>query len=362
VRQPGVVAQHEESGHARAKVGCVDCHGADHDAIYADRGRVRESVCARCHEKAVEEFRRSAHHRMRTKAVGAARLLAQVPAMQRRGCLACHDQGAFGEGEAPREDDGRCTACHGPHRFSREQSRSASTCGVCHRGPDHPHVEAWESSKHGAAYAALRDERFAPTCVTCHMVDGSHDVSRGVSLGAVGSGAVLEGEAQPIPMKTISAEAAKAAREEMLVVCLRCHTARTARAALDDADAIKREADRLVAEGAEIVRRLDADGLLVPSPKDRPAHPTAGHALVVGGAMLFEDHSEVERLFFDVAKFAHAITFKAAYHLSPDYVHWLGVARLKAGLEAMKAEDRRVRAPAAAAPRGPAPSAGGDGR
>jgi hydroxylamine dehydrogenase len=345
-RQPGLVAQFLESKHLGQGVGCAACHGDDHEQIFRVKGYVAESVCGACHAEETEEFRRSPHHKARTKALVSARLMAQIPAMQRIGCLGCHDQGARGPAESELPDDGRCASCHGGHRFASADARKPEACGLCHRGPDHPHIEAWEASPHGVAWRASGgDERQAPTCSTCHMPGGSHDVSVGVGLGAVGSGAVLEGDPLPIPMKVVSKGQVEQAREQMLTTCQRCHTPRVARKALEDADAVKRECDRLVGVGAEILRGLGRDGLIVPDPQERMAHPTAGHALVVGGAMLYEEHSEAERIFFDLAKFAHAITFKAAYHQSPDWTHWLGMARLKAGLEALKAEERRLRAP-----------------
>jgi len=336
-RQPGLLAQWDESAHAREGVRCEDCHGADHDAIFAEKGRVPAARCARCHEKETREFLSSVHAQADRQALENGRLLAQIPAMQRRGCMGCHDQGGG--------DSGRCNACHGAHRHRASDARRPEACGACHMGPDHPHIEAWQSSLHGVIYGATRDERQAPTCATCHMPKGTHDVSGGITIGRAGSGAVLEGETPPIPMKTISVEHAATQRAEMLRRCTACHTPRQAREALEDADAIKREADRLVGEGVRIVEGLERDGLLVPAPGQRPAHPTRGHALVLGGHALYENHSEAERLFFDLAKFAHAITFKGAYHQSPDHTHWLGLARLKEDLEALKAEDRRLREP-----------------
>ncbi len=335
-RQPGLMAQWDESVHSKVGVRCEDCHGRDHEAIFAEQGRVPASRCAVCHEKQTHEFLGSAHGRARDNAIGNARLLAQIPAMQRRGCMGCHDMGGG--------EEGRCNACHGAHRHLASDARRPEACGVCHMGPDHPHIEAWESSLHGLLFKATGDERQAPTCATCHMPRGTHDVSSGITIGRAGSGAVLEGEPMPIPMKRITAEKAAAEREAMLARCLPCHTPRQARAALEDADAIKRDADRLVGEAVRLMEALSEEGLIDPAPEDRAAHPTHGHALVLGGQMLYENQSDAERIFFDLAKFAHAITFKSAYHQSPDYTHWLGIARLKAGLEALKAEARRLRA------------------
>ncbi len=334
-REPGLLAQWDASRHAKVGVRCTDCHGDDHDAMFAVEGRVPASACARCHAKETRTFLASVHAQASKDARGNGRFLAQIPAVQRRGCLACHDSGG---------ETGRCNGCHGAHRHSAADARRPEACGVCHMGPDHPHLEAWEASPHGVVYGATHDTRQAPTCVTCHMDGGTHDVSRGVTIGRAGSGAVLEGEVAAIPMRHISKARYESERAKMLAICKRCHTIRVARTALEDADAIKREADRLVGEAARIVRTLHADGLLDPDPAERPPHPTAGHALVLGGPALYENHSPAERVFFDMAKFAHSITFKAAYHQSADWTHWLGVARLKEDFEQIKAIDRRLRA------------------
>jgi hydroxylamine dehydrogenase len=339
-RQPGIMAQWYASAHAKEEVTCEDCHGDDHEAIFRAEGRVGVNKCKECHTKETMAFKRSVHGRSRSSALANARLLMKIPSMQRQGCLGCHSMERDHKAEG---DAGRCNDCHGAHRYSAKQARSPEACGVCHRGPDHPHIEAFEASKHGVAWAATHDEKQAPTCVTCHMPDGDHEVSGGITIGRAGSGSVLEGEEAPIPMGTISRERANEEREFMLAICAKCHTRRTARRTLEDADAIKREADRLLQQAADIVEDLYQEGLLDPMPEDRIAHPTKGHALVLGGPMLFEQQSEAERIFFDLAKFAHAITFKGAYHQSPDHTHWLGIARLKASIEELRAEARRLR-------------------
>ncbi len=99
---------------------------------------------------------------------------------------------------------GTCTACHPRHLFSIKQAREPWTCGQCHLGYDHPHIEIYEESKHGNIYDAYGEswnwERLpwrvgvdfnAPTCATCHMstisvvdqngnekivVEGTHDL------------------------------------------------------------------------------------------------------------------------------------------------------------------------------------------
>ena len=77
---------------------------------------------------------------------------------------------------------GACTACHDRHLFSLKQARHAWTCGRCHLGYDHPHIEIYEESAHGNIENAYGHEwnweRLpwrvgvdfnAPTCATCHM-------------------------------------------------------------------------------------------------------------------------------------------------------------------------------------------------
>jgi hypothetical protein len=340
-RQPGLLKQWHMSAHARDGVECTDCHGSDHDEMFRVKGAVPASACKECHRKETISFRKSIHGRSMADASGNARLLMQIPAMQRLGCMGCHSTGGP---DPTRDDDGHCNACHGAHRYSVEESRLPESCGLCHRGPDHPHIEAYEASRHGVAWLATHDEEVTPTCVTCHMDEGSHDVSRGLTIGRAGSGAVLGGGEPPIPMKVFSAEKVAREREAMIQRCLPCHSRRVARRALEDADAIKRESDRLLQQAVDIVVQLHEEGLLDPMPEDRVAHPTKGHTLVLGGPALYENHTDAERIFFDIAKFAHAITFKGAYHLSPDHTHWLGMARLKASIEELRAEARRLRA------------------
>ncbi len=335
-RQPGLLAQWDESAHAEEGVRCEECHGDDHDEIFAAAGRVPAERCRPCHEDQTEQFLASVHAAASGHAQANGRLLAQIPAMQRLGCMGCHDMGGG--------EEGACNGCHSAHTASAAEARRPEACGTCHMGPDHPHIEAWEASPHGIAYRASGgDERQAPNCVTCHMPRGTHDVSSGITIGRSGSGAVFEDETPPIPMHTITREHAETERARMLERCTRCHTPRVARTALEDADAIKREADRLLGHAADIVRGLYDDELLDPMPADRAAHPTRGHRLVLGGPQLYENQSDAERIFFDLMKFAHSITFKSAYHQAADHTHWLGMARLKADIVELEAEARRLR-------------------
>lgn len=330
-RQPGLLATWDAGAHARHEVACEECHGEDHDAMFAAEGRVPAKVCGNCHAKETKEFLASVHGRARHDAVTNPLFLMQIPAVQRQACLGCHDTGP---------ETGRCDGCHLAHRFSVEEARLPEACGWCHCGPDHPQLEAFELSKHGVVWAATRDPKQAPTCVTCHMT-GTHDVSQGLGRGRAAHGAVEAGEKAPVPMQVFDRERMERERETMLKRCDPCHTRRLSRRALEDADKIKQHADQLVAEAVGIVEGLYRDKLLDPMPEERVAHPTAGHAFAAAAS--FENQSDPERMLFFLVQFGHSITFKAAYHQSPDYVQWHGIASLKSRLDELRALERRIR-------------------
>ncbi len=77
---------------------------------------------------------------------------------------------------------GSCGACHSRHQFSIEMARKPYTCSQCHKGPDVPAYKAYDVSKHGNLFSALKGEWdfqkvpwtlgedfSAPTCAACHV-------------------------------------------------------------------------------------------------------------------------------------------------------------------------------------------------
>jgi hydroxylamine dehydrogenase len=337
---PGLHLQWAESAHASANVGCAGCHGEDHEAVFAEKGRVSAGVCGECHEKAVVEFATSGHATAEKDVLNNARFLRQSEAMRQEGCLGCHSIGRrFADGSV-----GGCNKCHPGHAFSAAVAREPEACEVCHIGPDHPQVEAYRTSVHGVLYLYDRDSSVAPTCVTCHMPGGIHGNAGNLTLGEIASGAVVEGGVAPsIDMRIIDRETADRNRSEMLKACAPCHTTRFAREQLERADAIKLEADALVAEAQAIVTALRDEGALDRMPEDRPPHPISGHAMVLGGQQVYENTTEIEQAFFRMYKFYHAKTYKAAYHHSPDITHWMGIVPMKMELDKIRSEARRLR-------------------
>ena len=337
---PGMDKQWRASAHFRANVGCADCHGSDHDAVFAAKGKVSAGVCGACHEKEVRDFAESGHAGAELAALSDARFLAQSQAMQEEGCMGCHKVGArFADGSV-----GGCNACHPGHEFSAAFAREPEACAVCHGGPDHPVMEAYKTSVHGVLYYYDRDPEKSPSCATCHMPEGYHGHVPNIGLGAVFTGAVLEEDFVPnLGMRRLTRAEFEANRKKMLGVCAPCHSNRFARESLERADAIKREADALVAASYALIEALYREGVLDPMPEDRPPNPVVGHAFEIGAQQIYENTSEIEQAFFRLFKFYHATTFKAAYHHSPDYTHWEGMAPMKMEMDKIRSEASRLR-------------------
>jgi len=160
------------------------------------------------------------------------------------------------------------------------------------------------------------------------------EVSHNVSFGITMSPAMI----QPPP------EERAVQRQEMLSVCIQCHSRSFSERELSSGDAILEQSKALIKEAADIIRDLADHDLLVPSLQERPEHPLRGRELVLDAQMLYEDISHVERLFFKMKKYDLAKTVKGAFHQNPAYTHWYGNAELKMTLVDIKAEAARLHA------------------
>jgi hydroxylamine dehydrogenase len=337
---PGIDLAWRKSVHYKVNVGCADCHGDDHEAVFAAKGKVSAGACGQCHDQVVKDYAGSAHAQAEVIALSDARFIAQSTAMQDEGCMMCHATGTrFADGSV-----GGCNECHPGHEFSAEFARQPEACEVCHGGPDHPVSEAYRTSVHGTLYLLDRDAEKYPNCVSCHMPKGFHGHVANMTLGQVLNGAVLEDQYYPaIPMKRISREEFDENRKEMLAVCAPCHGTRFSRESLERADQIKKDADQILAEARAVIQSLYDDKMLDPMPEDRRPNPVTGHALELGGQQLYEDTSEIEQAFFRLFKFYHPTTFKGAYHNSPDYTHWKGIVFMKMELDKIRSEAKKLR-------------------
>lgn len=358
------------SAHGAKGITCEACHGRDHSTIFSHKGQVSAATCGKCHAKAVAEFGSSLHAISAQTMLSDPKFQALSPTMGALGCDGCHQLGAVSDDGSV----GKCNHCHSGHAFSVAEARSPEACAACHGGPDHPHMEMWRASKHGQLYASASTRASAPTCVTCHMPGGTHDTSRGLTLGTVANGAVLEGEPAPVRMRTISRAEFRQQRAHMAQTCLPCHSSRFAAESLERADQVKREADALLARAVDLIGQLAAEGLLRRPTADDSATPAStvaelqvpGHALVLGGDQQYAALSPAEQIFFEMYKFHHATTFKGAYHHSPEFTHNRGWLAMQRDFTALQHEAERLRAERSPLrggpqPRGAAGRTGADG-
>ena len=361
-KTPAAVRQWEESAHFKAKVNCEKCHGTDHEKMLRGEARVDQKVCAPCHQKAYDTHRQSRHGMGLHSGWGCTR---NLPNRDPRECAFCHEEGSTAPlsgvqcarflkqstemGEIGcnycHNVENSCASCHTNHGTDLKYVRDPISCAKCHMGPDHPQWEMWQTSLHGSLFTTY-GEKTGPTCQTCHMPGGSHNVSFGITMSSGG-----------IPY---AADKAKPAREEMLGVCSSCHATGFARRELTRDDAVQQQSLVIVKEAEKIVWDLHDHGLLDPMPANRPPHPLSGAKLVTDSQLLYEDTSHIERLLFKMKKYDYARTIKGAFHQNPAYTHWLGNAELKMDLVDIKAEASRLRSraavPAAAAAKIPAAS------
>jgi len=298
---PGLVADHRASPHARVPVACEDCHGTDHDRIFAVKGAVSPGVCAGCHPKAFEAFERS-RHGQRLKEGKLDHIL--DPGLQATGgCTStagCHSiQRVYADGNV-----GRCGACHATHAFRNDTAREPRVCTGCHGGIDSPQFDAWQRSAHSLPSPSGKGR--VADCIACH---GSHDVSDAIVHGlpprAEGAPGAAVPEAPPGEFET--------ARATMLARCTPCHAGHFARAALAKADLWRYRGAAMLDAAARIVRALDAEGRLDPSPGDRIANPVAGYTLRLGSTQIFDRSVSLpERIYYEMHYQLYPALWRAA--------------------------------------------------
>ncbi|TLM69199.1 MAG: hypothetical protein FDZ69_00050 [Deltaproteobacteria bacterium] len=336
---PAAVARWRASAHA-GTVGCVDCHGSDHEAMTAGAARVDTAVCGRCHERAFQQHVASRHGMGLHSGWGCTRTL---PRRDPRECRFCHEEGStlpkstvhcarflaqsseMGEIGCNRchQVESSCASCHTSHGTDLAIVRRPEICATCHMGPDHPQWEMWQTSRHGVLYSA-GGETAGPSCQGCHMPAGSHNVSAGITMTS--------------GMDLLPADERSRQREKMLDICASCHPRESSRRELARGDAVREQSVALVDRAAETIRRLNDRNLLRPSPEERPPHPLSGQQLVLDSQMLYENLSRAERLFFKMKKYDLAKAVKGAYHQNPAYAHWYGNAELKLTLSEIESE------------------------
>jgi len=239
---PKMIEQWESSEHAAKGIDCVQCHTAekgDFDAFTCPESSTLVAKfptpkdCSKCHKQIVEEFTESKHAFPFWIYANADRAVFEPVIGTKHGCEQCHQiTNMWPDGSV-----GECDACHPKHSFSLAVARQPETCGECHIGPDHPHIELYLESKHGNIFKANQSKinldyhssdkdpipHEVPVCTTCHMdavpgVAKTHNVS-----------ARLAWESQaPWSFRTVWFDEKlgdwQAKRKRMAGVCVNCHS------------------------------------------------------------------------------------------------------------------------------------------
>src|SRR6266496_395701 len=370
---PNIVSDWKLSKHSSVEVSCVTCHGDKHTSAN-DVSKVSiptPETCAQCHETQVAQFRKC-KHAIAWAAMKAMPTIHWQPMAMiegQKGCGGCHkigDKTGMELMELRENSSGtefgaaQCDACHTRHTFSIEEARQPQACETCHMGFDHPQWEMYSASKHGVRNDlkqkhVLPADAAAPTCQTCHMQDGNHEVrtawgflavrlplpedkqwaaDRAAILQALG---VLDPDGKPTAMvDTVKAadvarltqEDWQRERDKMIKTCNQCHSVNFAKQQLQQGDEMIRNADHLMAEAIRIVAGLYKDGVL-PKP--------ANYTYPFPNLLTYHDAPTVIEQKLFVMYLEHRMrTFQGTFHASPDYALWYGWSEMQRDLTEIK--------------------------
>ena len=374
---PLVVQDWRLSAHAE-DVDCAYCHGEGHSsADDVDEVRtITATTCGECHDEQFDEFSLGKHSMAwaAMEAMPTTHALPMALAHGMKGCGGCHKLGLKTEeqvaklkAEGSKFGHASCDACHTRHTFSVKEARQPQACRTCHMGFDHPQWEMWSSSKHGVRYllkqnGTLPEDTPAPTCQTCHMPEGNHEVRTAwgflavrlplpedeqwkndqvTILQALG---VLDPEGNPTGRLDIvkAADVARLTqedfdreRERIIAVCSDCHSENFARAELAKADDMIRETDHLLAEAIREIAGLYRDGVL-PKPE--------GFTHAFPDLLYFHDApTSIEQRLFEMHLKHRMRAFQGAFHANPDYALWYGWSEMVRDLTHIREEAARLR-------------------
>jgi len=385
---PNVVNDWKLSKHSTVGIGCEACHGSDH-ASASDAAKAKiptPETCGQCHEDRVTQFKKG-KHAIAWAAMEAMPTIHYQPMSMTegmKGCGGCHKIGVKSPEQIAtlarsgvRFGNASCDSCHTRHTFSLEEARSPQACKTCHMGFDHPQWEMYSSSKHGVREELKQmkvqsDASAAPTCQTCHMQGGNHEVrtawgflavrlpmpedkewtaDRVTILQALG---VLDPGGQPTKLLDIVKVADLARldqaswqteRDKMLKTCDQCHSSNFAQEQLQHGDAMIKNADHLMAQAILEVAALYKDGVL-PKPTN--------YAYAFPNLLTFHDAPTVIEQKLFVMFLEHRMrTFQGTFHASPDYALWYGWSEMQRDLTEIKelaAQMRRERGAAQVKP------------
>ena len=336
---PNLVAAWRDSRHAELGLDCLVCHRVEEgewdyflcpDSETPVASHPTPKDCAVCHPQETEEFASSKH--------GATAMIYFTRSFDRNvleptiatkhGCQQCHEIGHMW----PDQSVGECDACHAKHTFDVGIARNPYTCGECHIGPDHPHIEIWLESKHGNVFTSFPEswemlsydeDEFestpfrAPTCSTCHMdaapgLPATHDV-----------GSRLAWETQtPYTIRTTEAWGGglnwEEKRANMMRTCLQCHTPNFVERYLLTGDLSALQYNEIYKEAKRWLNAMDEAGIIL----------TAGFEGLAPFTVAGYDEVPEERSYYvwhhEGRRYRHG-----ALMMGADYTQWHGIWELQ---------------------------------
>ena len=375
---PRLVTDWELSRHQEQGVDCTECHGDEHTTAedVAEVGVATPDVCETCHPVQVEQFT-AGKHALAWASMNAMPTTHWLPmelTEGMKGCGECHRLGLKSEEEiealkAQGDAFGlaSCDVCHTRHLFSVKEAREPQACRTCHMGIDHPQWEMYSSSKHGVRHllkqsGTLPENAAAPTCQSCHMPKGNHEVRTAwgflavrlplpedpqwkqdqvTILKALG---VLDPEGNPTDRLEVvkKADVARLTQEDwqkerdrIITVCSECHSENFVKGELQKGDEMIRQVDRLLAEAIEIIGGLYRDGIL-----QKPE----GYAYAYPDLLAFHDAPTViEQRLFKMHLEHRMRAFQGVFHNNPDYALWYGWSEMVQDLQEIKHLAREMR-------------------
>jgi len=375
---PNIVSDWKLSKHFQNDVDCAVCHGDKHNS--ASNVNLVEiptpETCKTCHETQVEQFSKGKHAFAWAAMYAMPTIHMQPMALIEgmKGCGSCHKIGLKTADEIKQlKANGQkfgtasCDGCHTRHTFSVGEAKQPQACQTCHMGFDHPQWEMYSGSKHGVRYLlkqnkTLPENTSAPTCQTCHMQEGNHEVrtawgflavrlplpkneqwkaDRVTILQALG---VLDPDGKPTKrldvvkaadVARLDQESWQAERDKMVKICGNCHSENFAKLELEKGDNIIKQADHLMAEGINVVAGLYKDGIL-----QKPE----GYAYDFPDLLTFHDAASVVEQKLFVMYLEHRMrTFQGTFHANPDYALWYGWSEMVRDLAEIKELAKQLR-------------------
>lgn len=377
--RPQIIAEWKQSKHGQVNVGCIECHGSDHGSPddVANVKILLANACAKCHQTQADQDRLGKHSRGlgAMKTMPNAHWRAAGRGLSVGGgetCSTCHRTGSphifrdlpfdrVGgiEGRALEFGAGACTSCHSRHSFSVQEARQPQACQFCHNAPDADQWGMFASSRHGVLFdlkqrGLLPADAAIPTCQTCHMPSGNHNVLtawgfRGIAfplpddkqwaadvtdqmkalniLESDGSDGMVKSTMKGTDLMRFTKEDWQRERDRMIKICSQCHAEGFAKREMKNGDDLIRNADHLLAEAIRVVADLYKDKILTPPSYERyfpwltrfDAPPTV-----------------IEQKLDKMYQIDRMRAFQGAFHGSPKYAFAEGLEQMQRDLDNIK--------------------------